>query len=118
MKVTVELLGGLHQIFTFGAKIVDVNVLEEAELGALVETLCLSLSSSFSNCSPSLADPVYRTSLARFVDCEHLQLTGEYKIIPGIMVLINDVDWELFDEEETVLHPNDVITFTSTLHGG
>jgi ubiquitin related modifier 1 len=37
---------------------------------------------------------------------------------PGILVLINDVDWELEDEEEYVLKDEDEIVFISTLHGG
>ncbi|KAF8333145.1 ubiquitin-related modifier 1 [Cantharellus anzutake] len=37
---------------------------------------------------------------------------------PGILVLINDVDWELEDEEDYVLKDGDEIVFISTLHGG
>ncbi|KAF8308931.1 ubiquitin-like modifier 1, partial [Clavulina sp. PMI_390] len=37
---------------------------------------------------------------------------------PGILVLINDTDWELEDEGDHVLVPNDEIVFISTLHGG
>ncbi|CAO3587298.1 unnamed protein product [Absidia cylindrospora] len=37
---------------------------------------------------------------------------------PGILVLINDVDWELCDELEYVLEDKDEIVFISTLHGG
>ncbi|KAG7195358.1 Ubiquitin- modifier 1 [Scheffersomyces spartinae] len=37
---------------------------------------------------------------------------------PGILVLINDTDWELEDKEDYVLQNGDVLTFTSTLHGG
>lgn len=37
---------------------------------------------------------------------------------PGILVLINDTDWELEGKEEYVLEAGDVVTFTSTLHGG
>ncbi len=36
----------------------------------------------------------------------------------GILVLINDVDWELEDELDYEFKDGDVITFTSTLHGG
>ena len=39
-------------------------------------------------------------------------------IRPGILVLINDADWQLFGEIEYSLEDNDVITFISTLHGG
>ncbi|KZS96968.1 ubiquitin-like modifier 1 [Sistotremastrum niveocremeum HHB9708] len=37
---------------------------------------------------------------------------------PGILVLINDTDWELEGEEEYVLENGDDIVFISTLHGG
>lgn len=39
-------------------------------------------------------------------------------IRPGILTLINDVDWELEDELDYVLQNKDIISFTSTLHGG
>ena len=37
---------------------------------------------------------------------------------PGILVLINDTDWELEGEGDYVLQNNDEIVFISTLHGG
>ncbi|KAF3403470.1 Ubiquitin-related modifier 1 [Penicillium rolfsii] len=37
---------------------------------------------------------------------------------PGILVLINDADWELEGEETYELQPGDNIVFVSTLHGG
>lgn len=37
---------------------------------------------------------------------------------PGILVLINDSDWELEGEGEYALQNNDEILFVSTLHGG
>jgi len=37
---------------------------------------------------------------------------------PGILVLVNDVDWELSGQLETVIEDGDVIVFISTLHGG
>ena len=37
---------------------------------------------------------------------------------PGILVLINDVDWELEGEGKYVIQPSDNIVFISTLHGG
>lgn len=39
-------------------------------------------------------------------------------IRPGILVLINDTDWELEGMEDYVVEDGDVFTFTSTLHGG
>ncbi len=37
---------------------------------------------------------------------------------PGILVLINDTDWELLDGLNYQLKENDNILFVSTLHGG
>lgn len=37
---------------------------------------------------------------------------------PGILTLINDTDWELEGGEAYELEDGDVISFTSTLHGG
>lgn len=37
---------------------------------------------------------------------------------PGILVLINDADWELEGEEAYEVQPGDNILFVSTLHGG
>ena len=37
---------------------------------------------------------------------------------PGILALINDVDWEICGEYEAVLSDGDDIVFVSTLHGG
>ncbi|TBU52497.1 ubiquitin-like modifier 1 [Dichomitus squalens] len=37
---------------------------------------------------------------------------------PGVLVLINDTDWELEGEGDYQLKNNDEIVFISTLHGG
>ncbi|KAH7068019.1 ubiquitin-related modifier 1 [Paraphoma chrysanthemicola] len=37
---------------------------------------------------------------------------------PGILVLINEADWELEGEDKYELQTNDHIMFVSTLHGG
>ena len=37
---------------------------------------------------------------------------------PGIIVLYNDADWEIYDKENTKLEDKDTISFISTLHGG
>ncbi|EPE04239.1 ubiquitin-related modifier 1 [Ophiostoma piceae UAMH 11346] len=43
---------------------------------------------------------------------------GDYSLRPGILVLINDADWELEGEEAYEIQPRDNILFVSTLHGG
>lgn len=37
---------------------------------------------------------------------------------PGVLVLVNDTDWECLGNEETELENNDTVSFISTLHGG
>ena len=37
---------------------------------------------------------------------------------PGVLVLVNDTDWEILGSEEYELEDKDVISFISTLHGG
>ncbi|XP_012060911.1 PREDICTED: ubiquitin-related modifier 1 [Atta cephalotes] len=37
---------------------------------------------------------------------------------PGILVLVNDADWELLGEGDYKLCPRDKVLFISTLHGG
>ncbi len=37
---------------------------------------------------------------------------------PGILVLVNDADWELLGELEYELQEGDRVVFISTLHGG
>mmetsp|Transcript_10681 Transcript_10681/g.32096 ORF Transcript_10681/g.32096 Transcript_10681/m.32096 type:complete len:100 (-) Transcript_10681:1952-2251(-) len=42
----------------------------------------------------------------------------EDSVRPGILVLVNDVDWELSGLLESELTDGDRVTFISTLHGG
>ena len=44
--------------------------------------------------------------------------TSGDSVRPGILVLINDTDWELLGDMEYRIEPNDNILFISTLHGG
>lgn len=43
---------------------------------------------------------------------------GNIQSRPGILVLINEADWELEGEEKYEVQKNDSILFVSTLHGG
>jgi len=43
---------------------------------------------------------------------------NEDSVTNGILVLVNDTDWELLDELDYELEPNDAVVFISTLHGG
>lgn len=44
--------------------------------------------------------------------------TADGSVRPGILVLINDVDWELEGTSAARLAEGDVVSFISTLHGG
>lgn len=46
-----------------------------------------------------------------------LFIQGE-SVRPGILVLINDADWELMGELDYTLQNQDNVVFISTLHGG
>ncbi|KAH3742298.1 ubiquitin-related modifier 1-like [Dreissena polymorpha] len=46
-----------------------------------------------------------------------LFIQGE-TVRPGILVLVNDADWELMGELAYNIQENDRIVFISTLHGG
>lgn len=48
---------------------------------------------------------------------EELFFSGD-SIRNGVMVLVNDTDWELLGELEYQLEPDDNVVFISTLHGG
>ena len=37
---------------------------------------------------------------------------------PGVLVLINDCDWELCGSLDAVVEEKDMVVFISTLHGG
>uniref|UniRef100_A0A0N4Z4S4 Ubiquitin-related modifier 1 homolog n=1 Tax=Parastrongyloides trichosuri TaxID=131310 RepID=A0A0N4Z4S4_PARTI len=52
-------------------------------------------------------------------DCKTPELLiQDGTVRPGILVLINDCDWEIMDGINAVINNNDTITFLSTLHGG
>lgn len=40
------------------------------------------------------------------------------RVRPGVLVLVNDADWELEGTHTYVVKPDDRISFISTLHGG
>lgn len=61
--------------------------------------------------------------LIQHLKTEHLKWKQELfvqgdKLRPGIIVVVNDCDWELLGKHEYVINTNDDIMFISTLHGG
>ena len=49
---------------------------------------------------------------------ELLRITCSLYRRPGILVLVNDCDWELVGGIEYTVEDKDSLTFISTLHGG
>lgn len=99
MKVKVEFLGGLD-VISEGIREHTVT-LPQAEGDATMR---------------DLIEHVTKTVIANEKDIPVFLEDGTVR--PGILVLINDTDWELEGMEEYVVAPGDVFTFTSTLHGG
>ncbi|KAJ4305717.1 Ubiquitin- modifier 1 [Kalmusia sp. IMI 367209] len=101
ISITVEFSGGLEMLFSNERKL-DLTIPSKDENGTcsnvafLVRHLCDTV----------MKDP--RKEL--FV------LDGTVR--PGILVLINDADWELEGEDKYEIQGGDNILFVSTLHGG
>ncbi|ODV69226.1 hypothetical protein HYPBUDRAFT_156202 [Hyphopichia burtonii NRRL Y-1933] len=99
IKVKVEFLGGLD-VISSGVREHKLSVpLEEGEatLKDLVDYITNTI----------ITDP---KDIPVFIEDDTVR--------PGILVLINDTDWELEGGEDYVIESGDVFTFTSTLHGG
>ncbi|KAG9204361.1 Ubiquitin- modifier 1 [Epicoccum nigrum] len=101
LSIKVEFSGGLELLFA-NQKKYTLSISSKDEAGApsnvafLVKHLCDNV----------MKDP--RKDM--FV------LDGSVR--PGILVLINEADWELEGEEQYELQTDDHIMFVSTLHGG
>lgn len=50
-------------------------------------------------------------------DKEEMFVQGN-SVRPGIIVLVNDTDWELLDTTKYEIQERDNVAFISTLHGG
>ena len=97
MKVKVEFLGGLDTI-------VDKKRSVDLTLGPEVTTM------------KDLLNYISDNLITRQSDRSVFLVDGSVR--PGIITLINDADWELEGKLDYVLEEGDVISFTSTLHGG
>ena len=102
ISLDIEFTGGLELLFSktrlhhILLPSIDPSTQRPATVGYLIQWLCENL----------MADS--RKEL--FVLDEHVR--------PGILVLINDADWELEGEEAYELKEKDSMVFVSTLHGG
>ncbi|EED12519.1 hypothetical protein TSTA_005560 [Talaromyces stipitatus ATCC 10500] len=101
ISISVEFTGGLEMLFanerkhnlTIPAK---TNDGKQPTIGWLIQYLVENL--------------MQDTRKELFILDDHVR--------PGILVLINDADWELEGEEAYDIQPKDNILFVSTLHGG
>uniref|UniRef100_A0A8C6W048 Ubiquitin-related modifier 1 n=1 Tax=Nothobranchius furzeri TaxID=105023 RepID=A0A8C6W048_NOTFU len=56
--------------------------------------------------------------LEKCIKTKFKQAINAVLLRPGILVLINDADWELMGELDYQIQDKDNIVFISTLHGG
>uniref|UniRef100_A0A914DRY3 Ubiquitin-related modifier 1 homolog n=1 Tax=Acrobeloides nanus TaxID=290746 RepID=A0A914DRY3_9BILA len=56
-------------------------------------------------------------NLLKDSDRSELLIVNE-NVRPGILVLVNDVDWEILGGLDAEINDGDVVSFISTLHGG
>ncbi|CCF60657.1 hypothetical protein KAFR_0L00500 [Kazachstania africana CBS 2517] len=97
IKVRVEFLGGLDVVFS-KQRVHDLTIdAEELSMQGLIDYIVQNLITNKNDVDVFLEDDNIR---------------------PGIITLINDTDWELEGEMEYEVCDGDVISFTSTLHGG
>ncbi|KAG6557274.1 hypothetical protein Mapa_001201 [Marchantia paleacea] len=99
MKLTLEFGGGLELLFG-SAKIHEVVVPPpEGQTKVTVKHLLLWIRDNLLKERPEM-------------------FLKEKSVRPGVLVLINDCDWELCGTTEAVLEEKDTVVFISTLHGG
>lgn len=98
VRVDVEFSGGMDLIFG-GVKRTDIQLEEPADRP-------LSIVDVMVYCRDHLLK-----------ERPELFMKGD-SVRPGILVLINDCDWELSGSDESVVEEGDHVCFISTLHGG
>jgi ubiquitin related modifier 1 len=98
VKVHVEFSGGMDLIFG-GVKETDIDL-------TLPEDRALTIVDVMVFCRDKLLQ-----------ERPELFMKGD-SVRPGILVLINDADWELFGTVDAQVEEGDSVTFISTLHGG
>ncbi|KAI0167145.1 ubiquitin related modifier 1 [Hypoxylon sp. FL1284] len=67
---------------------------------------------------PTIADLIEHLCNHTMKDTRKELFVLDHHLRPGILVLINDADWELEGEEAYEIQADDNILFVSTLHGG
>lgn len=98
MRVTVEFGGGLEGLVSGNKKRIAIE---------------------FSDSRIRCTDLIQRIGEEWIVERKELFYNPvSLQLKPGILVLINDCDWELQLGSDTLLQDNDVVSLISTLHGG
>ncbi|KAL6981875.1 ubiquitin-like protein [Sarracenia purpurea var. burkii] len=99
MKLTLEFGGGL-ELLCDSVKMHNVNVdLQDGEDKLTMKDLLTWVRSNLIKERPEMF------------------MKGD-TVRPGVLVLVNDCDWELSGQLDTKLEDKDVVVFISTLHGG
>ncbi|KAH7864082.1 hypothetical protein Vadar_025505 [Vaccinium darrowii] len=95
------------------------------EFGGGLELLCESVKIHNVNVDPAEdgGDKLTMKSLLAWVRTNLIKERPEMfmkgdSVRPGVLVLVNDCDWELSGQLDTTLEEKDVVVFISTLHGG
>ncbi|CAG9460557.1 unnamed protein product [Pedinophyceae sp. YPF-701] len=99
MKVVLEFSGGLELLFG-GEKEICCDVEPQSE-GAPV----------------TVRSVMFHARDKLLQDRPELFMKGD-TVRPGVLVVVNDCDWELTGKDETPVEDGDRISFISTLHGG
>ncbi|XP_021748189.1 ubiquitin-related modifier 1 homolog 2-like [Chenopodium quinoa] len=94
------------------------------EFGGGLELLCES--KKVHHVNVNLSDGEEKLTMKRLLSWVKTNLIKERPemfmkgdtVRPGVLVLVNDCDWELSGQLDTTLEEKDVVVFISTLHGG
>jgi ubiquitin related modifier 1 len=94
ISITLEFSGGMELLFN-NQKTLNLEIKPEQSMSDLID------------------------HIAKKVITERVELFQCGNTVrPGVLVLVNDTDWELLGQHEYIVQNNDVIVFISTLHGG
>ncbi|PHT93491.1 Ubiquitin-related modifier 1 -like protein [Capsicum annuum] len=111
MQLTIEFGGGL-ELLCDSVKIHNINVdPQDGEKQGSIDII----SSFFNQLTLKNLLSWVRTNVIK--ERPEMFMKGD-SVRPGVLVLVNDADWELSGQLDTVLEEKDNVVFISTLHGG
>ncbi|KAF8655727.1 hypothetical protein AX16_002964 [Volvariella volvacea WC 439] len=118
IKIRVEFGGGLELLFA-NRKSLSLTIPSQVP----VDNNSASVAAPAASAANPTTKPVDLTYLMYYLKDRELKerpelFMEEGTVRPGILVLINDTDWELEGEGDYALKNGDEIVFISTLHGG